>query len=65
MRKTEWNAEQKCNENVLQEILKAIFDFQQRFLNGSKPDDDVMLVVIKIAGNILIRAMPILSNRND
>jgi serine phosphatase RsbU (regulator of sigma subunit) len=31
------------------EILNAIVGVQQRFLNGIQPEDDVTLVVIKIA----------------
>ena len=33
------------------EILNAIIDFQQCFLNGIPPEDDVTLVVIKIESN--------------
>jgi sigma-B regulation protein RsbU (phosphoserine phosphatase) len=34
------------------EILNAVVDFQQRFLNGVQPEDDVTLVVVKIDENL-------------
>jgi len=34
------------------EILNAIVDFQQRFLNGVQAEDDATLVVIKINENL-------------
>jgi sigma-B regulation protein RsbU (phosphoserine phosphatase) len=34
------------------EILNAIVDFQQRFMNGVQAADDVTLVIIKIAENL-------------